>query len=82
VDCNHANSMKLWQEQSRIAMEVMSHARHNTDIKDLVKGLMIESYLVGGTQPVNGTTFGQSITDGCLSWESSENLIFQIADCV
>jgi 3-deoxy-7-phosphoheptulonate synthase len=82
VDCNHANSMKLWQEQSRIAMEVMSHARHNSDIKDLVKGLMIESYLVGGTQPVNGTTFGQSITDGCLSWEASEKLIYQIAEWI
>lgn len=82
VDCNHANSMKLWQEQSRIAQEVMCHTERNTDIKDLVKGLMIESYLVGGTQPVTGTTFGQSITDGCLGWEASEKLIYQIADCI
>lgn len=82
VDCNHANSMKLWQEQSRIAMEVMGHAGHNAEINDLVKGLMIESYLVGGTQPVTGTTYGQSITDGCLGWEASESLILRIADCI
>lgn len=82
VDCNHANSMKLWQEQPRIAMEVMRNSRGNAEIGRLVKGLMIESYLVGGTQPVDGTTFGQSITDGCLGWERSEELILEIADMV
>lgn len=82
VDCNHANSMKLWQEQPRIAMEVMRNVRHNDDIRKLVKGLMIESYLIGGTQPVDGTTYGQSITDGCLGWERSEQLIQEIADSI
>ncbi len=82
VDCNHANSMKLWQEQPRIAMEVMRNVRYNEDIRKLVKGLMIESYLVGGTQPVDGTTFGQSITDGCLGWERSAQLIQEVADNV
>lgn len=80
VDCNHANSMKLWHEQPRIAMEVMRNARYNEDIGRLVKGLMIESYLVGGTQPVDGTTFGQSITDGCLGWEATERLVQEIAE--
>lgn len=80
VDCNHANSMKLWQEQPRIALEVMRNCRFSRDIGKLVKGLMIESYLVGGTQPVDGHTFGQSITDGCLGWEESERLILEIAD--
>lgn len=82
VDCNHANSMKLWQEQPRIAMEVMRNVRYNDDIRKLVKGLMIESYIVGGTQPVDGTTFGQSITDGCLGWERSAQLIEEIAESV
>lgn len=82
VDCNHANSMKLWHEQPRIAMEVMRNARYNADVGKLVKGLMIESYLVGGTQPVDGTTFGQSITDGCLGWERTDNLINEIAEAI
>lgn len=82
VDCNHANSMKLWQEQPRIALEVMRNCRGSADIGRLVKGLMIESYLVGGTQPVEGTTFGQSITDGCLGWEETERLVQEIAEMV
>lgn len=82
VDCNHANSMKLWQEQPRIAIEVMRNARYNPDVRKLVKGLMIESYLTGGTQPVDGTTFGQSITDGCLGWERSAQLIEEIAEAI
>jgi len=82
VDCNHANSMKLWQEQPRIALEVMRNCRGSADIGRLVKGLMIESYLVGGTQPVTGTTFGQSITDGCLGWEETERLVQEIAEMI
>lgn len=82
VDCNHANSMKLWQEQPRIALEVMRNARYNDDIKKIVKGLMIESYLIGGSKPVGGKVYGQSITDGCLGWDRSEQLIEEIAECV
>lgn len=82
VDCNHANSMKLWQEQPRIALEVMLNMRNSCDIGKIVKGLMIESYIVGGAQPVAGTIFGKSITDGCLDWERSERLIEEIAEYV
>ena len=82
VDTNHANSGKRYMEQIRIAKDVM-HSRHvSADIRGLVKGLMIESYLVDGNQKVTGGTYGQSITDPCLGWEKSEQLILEIADLV
>ncbi|MDD5080688.1 MAG: 3-deoxy-7-phosphoheptulonate synthase [Candidatus Omnitrophica bacterium] len=80
VDTNHANSGKRFYEQPRIAMEVMQSRKRADRLKKLVKGLMIESYLVEGTQSVDGTTFGQSITDACLGWEDTEKLILRIAD--
>ena len=82
VDCNHANSGKQWQEQPRIAKEVLHSMRHSTDIKGLVKGLMIESYLEDGAQKPGGCVYGQSITDPCLGWEKSEKLIYELADLV
>lgn len=82
VDCNHANSMKRYGEQPRIAKEVMRNVCYFEDIGKIVKGLMIESYLMDGTQPVGETNFGQSITDGCLGWEKSERLIYEIAEVI
>lgn len=80
VDCNHSNSNKKFEEQIRIAKEVLHSTRHNADIKKLVKGLMIESYLVDGAQAPGGTVYGQSITDPCLGWEKTEKLILEIAE--
>ena len=82
VDCNHANSMKNWQEQPRIAKEVLHSAKNSETINNMFKGLMIESYLMDGSQPETGTNFGQSITDGCLGWEKTEKLLLEIADMV
>lgn len=82
VDTNHANSGKRYEEQVRIAHDVMRSRRQSADIRRLCKGLMIESYLVDGCQPVDGGVFGQSITDPCLGWEKSERLIMEIADRV
>ena len=82
VDTNHANSGKNYLEQIRIAKEVMSNRRCSGDIRQLVKGLMIESYLEDGSQPVGGGCYGKSITDPCLGWEKSERLIYEIADLV
>jgi len=82
VDCNHANSIKQYREQPRIALEVIRSMRYSESIRNILKGLMIESYLVEGAQPVNGTTFGQSITDACLGWEDPERLILDIADAL
>ena len=80
VDTNHNNSGKQYLEQIRIAKDVVHSRNQNPDIRHLVKGLMIESYLVDGAQDVHGHTFGQSITDPCLGWEKTEQLIFDIAE--
>ena len=80
LDCNHSNSGKKYLEQIRIAKEVLHSCRYNPEIRKLVKGFMIESYLVDGCQSVNGDVYGQSITDPCLGWEKTERLIYDIAD--
>lgn len=72
VDCNHANSMKDYREQPRIAKEVLNNAKNSEAVSRMVKGLMIESYIMDGCQPENGTNYGQSITDGCLGWEKQK----------
>lgn len=79
VDTNHNNSGKRYLEQIRIAKDIVHSRKENSDIKHLVKGLMIESYLEDGAQDIHGHTFGQSITDPCLGWEKTEQLIFDIA---
>ena len=80
VDTNHANSGKKYEEQIRIAHDVLHSMRQNPDIRRLCKGLMIESYLIDGNQKTDGDVYGQSITDPCLGWEKTERLIFEIAD--
>ena len=82
VDCNHSNSGKQYMEQIRITQEVMHSRKHSREIHDLIKGLMIESYLVEGNQPVGAEhhVYGKSITDPCLGWEDSERLIYEIAE--
>ena len=80
IDTNHANSGKHYLEQIRIAKEVMHSCHLSKDIRGLVKGLMIESYIEDGNQPVGGGCYGKSITDPCLGWEKSERLIYEIAD--
>ncbi len=81
VDANHSNSNKQYKEQIRICHEVLRSRNYNPEIKEMVKGLMIESYLVEGNQKIgNGHqhVYGQSITDPCLGWEDSEQLIYDI----
>lgn len=80
IDTNHANSGKQYLEQIRICNEVLHSCRHNNDIKSIVKGFMIESYIEDGCQKVEEGTYGKSITDPCLGWEKSEKLIYDIAD--
>lgn len=82
IDASHANSMKQYEQQPRICMEVMRSRNHDMGIKKMVKGLMIESYLEEGKQDECGIVFGKSITDACLGWEASKKLIFEIADNV
>ena len=80
VDTNHNNSGKKYMEQIRIAKDIVHSRNQNADIKRLVKGLMIESYIEDGTQGVGEHTFGKSITDPCLGWEKTERLIFDLAE--
>jgi 3-deoxy-7-phosphoheptulonate synthase len=80
VDTNHANSNKMPKEQPRIAMEVMRSIKHSRLLKNLIKGFMIESYLVEGTQEISAKVFGKSITDPCLGWEDSRKLILKLAE--
>lgn len=80
VDCNHANSGKKPLEQIRIAKEVISSCKYNADIKKLVKGFMIESYIEDGAQKIGEHIYGKSITDACLGWEKSERLVLDLAD--
>ena len=79
VDCNQSNSGKQYLEQIRIAKEVVSSRVYNPDIKKLVKGFMIESYIEDGCQKGAGE-YGKSITDPCLGWEKTERLIYDLAD--
>mgnify|MGYP001081468722 CR=1 FL=1 len=78
VDCNHSNSNKQYLEQIRIAKDVMHSRSKSEDIKKLVKGLMIESYLEDGNQPTDGNVYGKSITDPCLGWDKTEQLILDL----
>ncbi len=80
IDTNHANSSKKYLEQIRIAKEVVENRAQNADIKSLVKGLMIESYIEDGAQCVGEHVYGKSITDPCLGWEKTEKLILELAD--
>ena len=80
VDTNHNNSGKRYLEQIRIAKDIVHSRNQNADIKRLVKGLMIESYLEDGAQKADEHVFGKSITDPCLGWEKTEQLILDLAD--
>lgn len=80
IDTNHNNSNKQYEQQIRIAKEVMHSRRLNSDIYKLVKGLMIESYLEEGCQKIGEGIYGKSITDPCLGWEATERLIYDIAE--
>ena len=80
VDTNHSNSNKLYDQQPRIAKEILHSMRLSEDIRKLVKGLMIESYLVDGNQKPDGNVYGQSITDPCLGWEKTEKMVLELAE--
>lgn len=80
IDTNHSNSGKKYLEQIRIAKEILHSCRHSADIKKLVKGLMIESYIEDGCQKIGEGVYGKSITDPCLGWEKTERLVLDLAD--
>lgn len=80
IDSNHANSNKQYEQQIRIVKEIMHNRRISPEIHKLVKGVMIESYIEPGCQKVGEHIYGKSITDPCLGWKESEELIYHIAE--
>ena len=81
VDTNHSNSNKQYEQQIRIANEVLQSRSLNSDLHKFVKGLMIESYIEPGCQKIGSEhIYGKSITDPCLGWEESEELLYTIAE--
>ena len=80
IDCNHSNSNKKYLKQIDIAGDVLDSMEKDESLRTMVKGLMIESYLEDGSQPINCNVFGKSITDPCLGWEKTEKLILSIND--
>lgn len=82
IDANHANSGKNPFEQIRIIKEVLQSRTYSNDVKNLVKGFMVESYLEDGSQHIGDGIYGKSITDPCLGWEKTERLVLEMAEMV
>ncbi len=80
VDANHSNSGKQYKEQIRIVKEVLHSCRHSREVRGLIKGVMIESYIEEGCQKIGEHIYGRSITDPCLGWEDSERLMCDMAE--
>lgn len=80
VDANHNNSGKKWEEQPRIVNEILHSRRHSDEVRNLVKGIMVESYIEDGNQPIGGGCYGKSITDPCLGWKKTERLLLEMAE--
>ncbi len=80
VDANHSNSRKRFYEQPRIVREVLDSRRNDSTLRKIVKGIMVESYLVEGSQAVGESIYGKSITDPCLGWEDTERLVYFVAE--
>ena len=82
IDANHSNSNKQFKEQIRIVSEILHSRRYNDDVKKMVKGVMIESYIEDGNQSIGNGVYGQSITDPCLGWDKSAALLYRMADYI
>ncbi|MCM1184045.1 MAG: 3-deoxy-7-phosphoheptulonate synthase [Roseburia sp.] len=82
IDANHSNSNKMFKEQIRIVKEILHSRKHSSDIRQLVKGVMVESYLEEGAQKIGEHIYGKSITDPCLGWNDTEDLLLRIAESV
>ncbi len=82
VDVNHNNSGKIYSEQPRIVKEVLHSRSMNPTLNSLVRGVMIESFIVEGNQKPDGGVYGKSITDACIGWDTTEDLLLYMADHV
>ncbi len=80
VDCSHANSGKSYERQYGVGQEVAAQIASGD--KRIV-GVMLESHLVAGRQDLGAhLTYGQSVTDACMGWEKTGELIYSFADAV
>ncbi len=77
VDCSHANSGKDHVEQRRVAADLARQVAQGSD----VFGVMLESFLVPGRQN-EPQTYGQSITDACMGWDTTETVLDELAAAV
>jgi len=82
VDVNHSNSGKNADEQIRIVREIMSNMKYDAEFRKIIKGVMIESYIEDGSQPVDGKIYGKSITDPCIGWVKTEKIVRYMAEKV
>ena len=92
IDASHDNSMvggaKVPAQQAMVVKEMLAVREVNPEIRKLVKGFMVESFLKEGSQKIERCTAktidrgGLSVTDPCLGWESTEKLIKEIASHV
>jgi len=79
VDCSHGNSNKDHRNQPKVFEAVLKQA---TAGEKAIFGVMLESHLVAGKQSINNSplTYGQSITDACMDWQTTESLLLTAAD--
>ena len=82
IDANHSNSGKKFAEQPRIVKEILHSMDYNSEVKKIVKGVMVESYIEEGAQKIDEHIYGKSITDPCLGWDATERLLYDIAERV
>ena len=80
IDTNHANSGKNPFEQPRIIREVMNYRKHNPDLTSFIKGFLVESYIEDGAQKIGEGVYGKSITDACLGWDKSKDMILELSE--
>ena len=80
IDANHSNSAKQFKEQLRIVRETLYLKKTSKMLNDFIKGVMIESYLVEGSQKIGEHIYGKSITDPCLGWEDTKKLLLSISE--
>ena len=81
IDCSHGNSRKDYLQQPVVAAAV---AKQITKGASDIMGVMLESHLKAGNQPINATKleYGKSVTDACLSWEMTVPILEQLAQAV
>ncbi len=82
IDTNHSNSKKRFYEQPRIVKEVLHNRKYNNTLRKIIKGFMIESYIEEGNQKIEDGIYGKSITDPCLGWEATEELLYYMSERV